>query len=75
MALVPIVCGILARMFEPTESRVQMKVQGWSVSTMIVAAHTQDPLDGTTKQTMSELTRPQVLPLPGHPSLPCYHIR
>lgn len=32
MALVPIVCGILARMFEPTESRVQMKVQGWSVS-------------------------------------------
>jgi hypothetical protein len=29
MALVPIICALLARMFEPTESRVQMKVQGW----------------------------------------------
>jgi len=27
--LVPIICNILARQFEPTESLVQMKVQGW----------------------------------------------
>jgi hypothetical protein len=29
MMLVPIICNILARQFEPTESLVQMKVQGW----------------------------------------------
>ncbi|CZT20887.1 related to DUF221 domain protein [Ramularia collo-cygni] len=29
MLLVPIVCNIIARMFEPTEGAVQMKVQGW----------------------------------------------
>ncbi|KAM0723363.1 hypothetical protein Q7P37_000349 [Cladosporium fusiforme] len=29
MALVPIVCKILASLFEPTQSRVQLKVQGW----------------------------------------------
>jgi hypothetical protein len=29
MLLVPIICNILARQFEPTESLVQMKVQGW----------------------------------------------
>jgi hypothetical protein len=31
MALVPIVCTLLAKMFEPTEARVQLKVQGWYV--------------------------------------------
>lgn len=29
MALVPIICNILASLFEPTQSRVQMKVQQW----------------------------------------------
>jgi hypothetical protein len=29
MALVPIVCTILARLFCPTEAAVQLKVQGW----------------------------------------------
>jgi hypothetical protein len=31
MALVPIVCNILAALFEPTQARVQLKVQGWYV--------------------------------------------
>lgn len=29
MSLVPIVCNILAKLFEPTQASVQMKVQGW----------------------------------------------
>lgn len=29
MALVPIIMNILAGLFEPTQGRVQMKVQGW----------------------------------------------
>lgn len=29
MALVPIICNIMAKLFEPTHGAVQMKVQGW----------------------------------------------
>ncbi|KAK3686349.1 phosphate metabolism protein 7 [Vermiconidia calcicola] len=29
MALVPIICGLLAKMFEPTQSAVQLKTQSW----------------------------------------------
>ena len=40
MALVPIIMNIIAKLFEPTQSAVQMKVQGWYFPFQVIQVRT-----------------------------------